>query len=58
MSLLDVENLSICFGKNTPVVNNISFSIARGETIALVGRSGSGKSVTTLSLLQTLPSHA
>ena len=56
--LLEVENLSVNFGTGEdPVraVRGISFTIARGETVALVGESGSGKSVTALSVLQLLP---
>jgi microcin C transport system ATP-binding protein len=55
MSLVEVENLSVAFGAKR-VVDDVSFSLARGETLALVGESGSGKSVTALSLLQLLPS--
>jgi microcin C transport system ATP-binding protein len=58
MSLLTVENLSVTFGQGEHealAVRGVSFSIARGETVALVGESGSGKSVTALSLLQLLP---
>ncbi|MEZ0262975.1 MAG: ABC transporter ATP-binding protein [Alphaproteobacteria bacterium] len=56
--LLDIKNLSVEFvnGKQvTQAVKNISFSIAKGETLAVVGESGSGKSVTALSILQLLP---
>lgn len=56
--LLQVDNLSIRFhnGSNTLVaVDSISFSVAKGETVAIVGESGSGKSVTALSLTRLLP---
>jgi microcin C transport system ATP-binding protein len=55
---LDVRDLSVRFragGTTTEAVKHISFSIAKGETVALVGESGSGKSVTALSILQLLP---
>lgn len=54
MSLLSVQNLSVRFGRNPPVVNGVSFRIDKGETLALVGESGSGKTVTALSVLQLL----
>lgn len=56
--LLDVTNLSIALRTDIgvhPVVRDVSFSIAPGETLALVGESGCGKSLTALSLLQLLP---
>lgn len=57
--LLSVENLSITFyaeGKKTiSAVRDVSFNIKEGETLALVGESGCGKSVTALSVMQLLP---
>ncbi|SBW12304.1 putative fused oligopeptide transporter subunits of ABC superfamily: ATP-binding components [uncultured Alphaproteobacteria bacterium] len=56
--LLSVEALSVAFGDGPEVVKGVSFSVAKGETVALVGESGSGKSVTALSVLRLLPGHA
>ncbi|MCZ8285857.1 MAG: microcin ABC transporter ATP-binding protein, partial [Bacteroidia bacterium] len=49
--LLDVQNLRISFAGKS-VVHGIDFSIAPGEKLALVGESGSGTTVTALSLLR------
>ncbi|HEU5359321.1 MAG TPA: ABC transporter ATP-binding protein [Gemmatimonadales bacterium] len=57
-SLLSVYDLRLTFpGPGGPIhpVDGVSFSIARGETLALVGESGCGKSLTALSLLRLVP---
>jgi microcin C transport system ATP-binding protein len=56
--LLEVKDLSVAFtqgGRTTLAVDKVSFSIAKGETLALVGESGSGKSVSALSVTKLLP---
>lgn len=59
MSLLQVEKLTthLRLGKRRLcVVSDLSFNVERGETLALVGESGCGKSMTALSLMRLLPS--
>ena len=59
--LLSVRDLQVHFGSGeSPVraVDGVSFDIRRGETFALLGESGCGKSVTALSLLQLVPAPA
>jgi peptide/nickel transport system ATP-binding protein len=55
--LLDIRNLNVSFPGHD-AVKDLSFSIAAGETLALVGESGCGKSTTALSLLRLLPASA
>ena len=56
--LLSVRDLSVAFGQGQRellAVDRISFELKKGETVALVGEFGSGKSVTALSVLKLLP---
>jgi oligopeptide transport system ATP-binding protein len=58
MSLLEVENLRTYFytrGGVIRAVNDVSFSLNKGETLGIVGESGSGKSVTCYSILGLIP---
>nr|WP_295083749.1 ABC transporter ATP-binding protein [uncultured Roseateles sp.] len=59
--ILEVQGLSTSFktpGGVVKAVKDLSFSIRRGETLAIVGESGCGKSVTSFSLMRLLASHA
>ncbi|MFF5454589.1 dipeptide ABC transporter ATP-binding protein [Streptomyces sp. NPDC012950] len=57
--LLDVRGLDVGFttpdGRPLHAVRDVSFTLRRGETLAVVGESGSGKSTTALALLRMLP---
>jgi len=57
--VLDVRDLRISFptsdGSRFHPVDGVSFTLDRGETLALVGESGCGKSLTSLALLRLVP---
>ncbi len=55
--MLQIKDLSI-YIKGQLLVDNISFSIKQGEMFALLGESGSGKSLTALSIMRLLPANA
>jgi peptide/nickel transport system ATP-binding protein len=53
--MLEVKNLTIRLARGEePLVQDVSFSIARGEMFCLVGESGSGKSLTALAVMRIL----
>ena len=56
--LLDVRNLDVVLNTEDgrlPVITNLSFTMRKGETLAVVGESGCGKSMTALSVMGLLP---
>ncbi|WP_407178051.1 ABC transporter ATP-binding protein [Bradyrhizobium sp. STM 3562] len=56
--VLDVKNLQTVFFTNSGLfqaVDHVSFSVRRGETLAIVGESGCGKSVSALSIMRLVP---
>ena len=59
--VLEVKDLVTTFRigkKEYEVLRGISFDINENETVCMVGESGCGKSVTTLSVMHLLPSNA
>lgn len=57
--MLQVRNLSVRFGQHRRIaVNDVSFDIAEGQRLGLIGESGSGKSVTALAIMGLLPENA
>jgi peptide/nickel transport system ATP-binding protein len=56
-SLLEVEGLTVRFGEQT-VVDDVSFTIDHGQRLAIIGESGSGKTLTALALIGLTPESA
>jgi oligopeptide/dipeptide ABC transporter ATP-binding protein len=59
--LLEIEDLRVAFavgGREVPAVNGVSFSVGPGQTLAVIGESGSGKTVTCRAVMGLLPTAA
>lgn len=57
MNVLEVHDLSVETGDDYKVVSHVSFSVAPGERLGLIGESGSGKSMTALAVMGLLPAE-
>ncbi|RJO75026.1 ABC transporter ATP-binding protein [Nocardia panacis] len=57
MTLLEIEDLTVRFGATT-VLDGIDLTLDAGERLGLIGGSGSGKSLTLLTILGLLPENA
>jgi peptide/nickel transport system ATP-binding protein len=56
--VLTVQNLTVSVATEAglkPLVSNLSFTLRKGETLAIAGESGSGKSITSLAIMGLLP---
>lgn len=59
--ILEVKNLSVDFkvyGKISHVLNDVSFTVKKGQRVGLVGESGCGKTTTLKAILNVLPGNA
>jgi peptide/nickel transport system ATP-binding protein len=57
---IEVEDLKVSFrqrDRTVHAVNGVSFALARGEVLGILGESGSGKTVTLRALMRLLPAH-
>ncbi|HAF31716.1 MAG TPA: ABC transporter ATP-binding protein, partial [Anaerovibrio sp.] len=52
--LLEINDLDITYGDNTPTVENVKLSLNEGEILTIVGESGSGKTTVIRSILGLL----
>lgn len=57
MTLLKVDQLSIMNTDHVPLVQSISFTVNRNQIVGIIGRSGSGKTLTAKALMNRLPQN-
>lgn len=61
--LLKIEHMSVCLGRQKKteeslVISDLNLSVQQGEIVAIIGASGSGKSLLAHSMMGILPAHA
>lgn len=56
-SILKVEGLSVSYGDNPKIIEDLSFSLKKGERLAIVGKNGAGKSTLAKALCGFVPSQ-
>ena len=56
-SILKVERLSVSYGDNPAIIEDLSFSLKKGERLAIVGKNGAGKSTLAKALCGFVPSQ-
>ena len=56
-SILNVEGLSVSYGDNPTIIEDLSFSLKKGERLAIVGKNGAGKSTLAKALCGFVPSQ-
>lgn len=56
-SILKVEGLSVSYGDNPAIIEDLSFSLKKGERLAIVGKNGAGKSTLAKALCGFIPSQ-
>lgn len=61
MELLEIRNLNVVYtikSRETIAIRDLSFTVKKGDSVAIIGESGSGKTTLALSLMRLLPDNA
>ena len=53
--MLDIQNITVQYGRNEPVLQDFSLKLKQGGIVSIVGESGSGKTTVIRSVLGNLP---
>ena len=53
--MLNINNITVQYGNNKPILENLSLDMKQGEIVSIVGESGSGKTTVIRSVMGLLP---